>query len=915
MSTPESAPLRESQRGARAFTGRERELSELALAWEEAKRRQGNLVLVVGPPGIGKTTLVERFFERVRAHGGEVHRGRCSEAQGTPPYWPWPELLRSYTERHGPSRVKALARADFVELASIAPTLLGRVAVPPSDITEGPYSAFRALDAVARFLRRATDHSALALVLEDVHLAEGAALDLIEHLQRSIAESNLLIVLTCRPGEAHERKQLRALLEGTLPRVRTLELGGLAKLEVARWIESAGGSVSSLELTERVTRTTDGHPLLIANLLRALPGGFSAADLEHLLTRELFIPENLGTTIRKDLERLEPETLDLVRTASVLGEEAWIPALAALRRTSPATLGPALDRALRTGIFERRESGRLRFTHALIRELLYRELDSAHRMELHAAAARAFANRLEDHPEFVIEAAHHAMAASPSVNVDETVELLVKAAGWARRRLAFELAAEHLRWALQTLDLGGPAPHKRAQLLLLFAQSLHLAGRVEDSLRTYRELYELSFAHAYQDRLTDALTGDFDIRVEATIADNDYQQRLLAALTLPNACEADYARLLAVRAVVTPFTARPDARAAWLDEAIRIGRRTDDVPTRLTTLHAASRVEFLDEGTACLELADEFKALAKSSGVAARVMDAMVWRSDCLLRLGRGAEFGDELLEVDQLGKTIGCGQFAYFPALYASSRKFLDGDLKGAESAARSAWEVGAPAVGILADALLAGQLLIIALELAGLERGRLLRDATERGDAVLAQLPAFETFRRIFAPAYLEIGRREVATGLLQSVSTDGATLKRVDRNWLVSMSMLIEAAIAEGDRAAASALREALAPHSGVQVSGAFGIGLRGPVSYWVGRLDLLLGDEEAILQFERGIAESERACSRTWKAWSELGLAEALSKRGSAGDLERARALRENVRRVATELDLPRLLSVVEGRVAF
>jgi predicted ATPase len=397
---------------------------------------------------------------------------------------------------------------------------------PPSDVAEGPYSAFRAIDAVARFFRRAAQRGPLALVLEDVHQAEGAALDLLEHLQRSIGDSKLLIVASCRPDEGRDREQLRALLDGALPHARSLDVAGLTKTEVSRWFDSAGGATDSHELSERVARATDGHPLLIANLLRALPVDFGAADLEQALARELFIPRNLSTSIRAGLDDLDKDSLELVRVASVLGEEPWLPVLGDLLQSSPAELGPALDRVLRAGVLERRESGRLRFTHALIRELLYRDLASERRLSLHAAAAGALSARLEDHPELVVEAAHHALAASPCVKVDETIELLVKAAGWARRRLAFGLAAEHLRGALQTLDLGGPAPRKRAELLLDLTRNLHLAGRAEEAVRASNELYEIGHAGENGEYMAAAVLGDYEIRQEAALVDLVFHDKL-----------------------------------------------------------------------------------------------------------------------------------------------------------------------------------------------------------------------------------------------------------------------------------------------------------------------------------------------------------------------------------------------------
>jgi DNA-binding winged helix-turn-helix (wHTH) protein len=774
-------PVRASGRSSRAFTGREPELAELCLAWAEAERGQGSLVLVTGQPGIGKSSLLERFAEQTGAGGGDVHFGRCLEAQGTPPYWPWPELLQSYADRHGAWRIKSLAKDDLAELVSIAPVLARRVGAPATELTEGPYSGFRVLDAVARVCRSASQRRPLALVLEDAHLAEDSALDVIEHLYRSITDSRILLLVTARATEARERAKLRALLDGASLHARTLELRGLNKTDVSRWFEGAGAAADAHDLAERVTRVTDGHPLLIANLLRSLPPGFGAADLEQALARTLFIPENVSSSIRAELERLDPDVLELARTASVLGEEPWLPVLADLSERAPAALAPVIDRALLAGILERREAGRLRFRHALIREISYRGLTSERRLALHAAAASAIQARLESHPELIVEAAHHAMAASPCVEVNETVDLLVRAADWARRRLAFALASEHLRWALQTLDLGAPAPRRRAELLLKLAQSLHLAGRTEDAVRTYHELYEIGEANGYRDYQAEALLGGYDIRREGIIADATFQRRLNDRLADWGGRGKSYARLLATKAVVTPFLEHQGSRERWVEDALRLGRESGDSSARLAALHAASRVEFLDDARRAIGLAEEFKELAAKSGALDRMLDAAMWRADCLLRLGRGAEFEQEALELERLGRRLDRAHFAYVPALYRCLRRYLAGDVAAALAEARRAWSLGLPCVGILADSLLAGQLCLLAIELDGREREDVLRETVERVDHVLSHLPGFEMIRILSAWPRFEMGDRAEAARWLERVRADDEFLNRNNRNWV--------------------------------------------------------------------------------------------------------------------------------------
>lgn len=164
----ESAPVR-------PFFGRQRETDRLRIAANEARAGHGNLVLIHGPAGVGKTRLAQWFATQQNAAGAEVCWGGCREGQSAPPYSPWPEVLQRYAETRDVGTLERLARGLQQDLAAVAPELREAFGASSArDKDESLRRALSVLDALAGFLRRASAQGPLTLVLEDLHLADDA---------------------------------------------------------------------------------------------------------------------------------------------------------------------------------------------------------------------------------------------------------------------------------------------------------------------------------------------------------------------------------------------------------------------------------------------------------------------------------------------------------------------------------------------------------------------------------------------------------------------------------------------------------------------------------------------------------------------------------------------------------------------
>jgi hypothetical protein len=415
------------------------------------------------------------------------------------------------------------------------------------------------------------------------------------------------------------------------------------------------------------------------------------------------------------------------------------------------------------------------------------------------------------------------------------------------------------------------------------------------------------------------LLGDYEIRQEAATVDPLFHDRLGRVLAFSWPRTALFARVRAVQAVVTPFTESEETRMGWFLEARQIVPTGGDPHARMAILQAASRMDFLNKMSRpelLLPLADEFVALAVSLGSIDAMVHASSWRASALLTLGRGQDFASEVSLLERCALRARHPQFSYFPRLLEGTVAFLKGDLAGAERLARAAPELGKSSVGVLVHALAAVQLLTIGMEKEQGERESLLSESLEHANAVLAVAPSFDVMLVVVSSLRAHLGDHAAAAQALSGWQKRWSTgAFKDDSHTLYILGLLSDLASHSADRVAGAELYRALLPHSHLHVTGSVAISYCAPVSYWLGRLASALGRPDVSVHFEHAIIEAERACSRSWKAWAELGLAQALEAGGGSEDRSRADAARASALRTAEQLGLPRLGRAARGEVDF
>ncbi len=345
-----------------AFAGRADELRVLAHCRATAAAAEPWVVVVEGPAGIGKTALVRQALG-TGADGLQVCWASCDRGERDFGYGVVGQLLRHLPrETPGlPELVRGLAGAG-------SPLAVGH------DLLE--------------VVTAAAETAPVALVVDDVPLADDQSLDALAFVGRQLLAERVLMVLTARMpysgsevSGTDEAEEWSRTWRGT-ERVRRLRLGGLDLKEVGDLVRSAGGPALSRAELSRLWEQTGGHPLYTQTLMRQV----GARDLADT-ARSLPVPASLEASIRQVLAELPGPARDLVWALAVLDTKTP-PALAyRLADVDPAAaLGPALA----SGLISREPhdpEARMGIHHQLQREVIYRALSPTNRRDLHRRAA------------------------------------------------------------------------------------------------------------------------------------------------------------------------------------------------------------------------------------------------------------------------------------------------------------------------------------------------------------------------------------------------------------------------------------------------------------------------------------------------------------------------------------------------
>ena len=431
-------------RGLTRFVGRDAELEQLRQALGRAAAGHGQVVAIVGEPGVGKSRLVWEVTHSHRVHGWLVlQAGSVSYGKATS-YLPVIDLLKGYfaiEDRDGPRAVREkmtgkLLTLDRAQEASL-PALLALLDVPTGDASwdglDPRQRRQRTLHALKQLLIRESQVQPLLVVFEDLHWIDSETQALLDGLVESLPAARLLLLVNYRPEYQHHW--------GSRTYYTQLRLDPLPPETAEELLGALLGSDAGLEPLKRMLiARTEGNPLFLEESVRALveTGALAGERGAYRLARPLpaiQVPATVQAVLAARIDRLAPGDKALLQTASVVGKDvpfALLQATAALGEDELRTAIGRLQAAeflYETSLFPDLE---YTFKHALTHEVAYGSLLQDRRRRLHgeivAAIERLYPDRLGEHTERL---GHHAFRAERW----ETAAAYLRQAG-AQGRLA-----------------------------------------------------------------------------------------------------------------------------------------------------------------------------------------------------------------------------------------------------------------------------------------------------------------------------------------------------------------------------------------------------------------------------------------------------------------------------------------------
>ena len=441
------------------FVGRETELGWLEESLADAVQGRPRLALLAGDAGIGKSRLVREFGSLARRSGIVVSTGRCYESLQLP-YLPFVDALRARIEVGdvdlGPAdaTLPALLRLDRAEGHGGAATAPG---------TAEP-DRLRFLLGTSRSVIRLARAQPTLLVLEDVHWADPASLDLLEHLVGVTSEAALdeplplLLLATHRPVEARGRLARTLARLAREPLCTRLDLGGIDQDDARRLIESHGLGRASTDLVRTLWTETRGNPLFLEEALRHLveKGDLSSEGGYALLAPaapSLRLPPDVTDVLAERIQQLDDGMRLILLLSAFLGDSFAASDLAAVAGMDRGKLEPILDGLIEEGLLVA-DGDRHRFHHSLVRHVLASEPPPGQRRRIHRIVADALA-KSPDAESRVAEIAQHLVAAGAEADVTDVVDYARRAGDEAIHLFAWGEAAHLLTAAVSRSEAEG----------------------------------------------------------------------------------------------------------------------------------------------------------------------------------------------------------------------------------------------------------------------------------------------------------------------------------------------------------------------------------------------------------------------------------------------------------------------------
>ena len=694
---------RAGQRHLTPLVGREEEIAMLMRRWERARQGDGQLVMIVGEPGLGKSRLIEEFHPRLRETPHTWVEWSCSQLLQNTPLHPIADWGR---QRFGGADMPAeqaladlentlaLVKLDPAENAPLLAPLLDIPLPPERALTLPPEELRRRqLAALTNWWMAGARAQPAVLALEDVHWADPTTLDLLRGIAERGALAPLFVVITARP-EFRPPWGMRS-------HHSTISLAPLDRSQVRHMVgELAAHHALPKEVVDGLTERTGGVPLFVEEVTRLLLERGEQGGMEA-------IPPTLQQSLMARLDRLG-SAREVAQIGAVIGRGFSYPLIRAVADMEDTALQTALERLAEADILLVQglpPESEYRFKHMLIQDAAYENLLRSRRQFLHRRVGQTiesrFAEIAESQPELIAQ--HYTAAAMP----EQAIPYWMKAGERALARSAYR---EPLAYFDRALSLARSLPESPARtrqildLLFLLGETHSRNRNVSEALQTFKEAFELARAVDSPADLARAAVG-------ATVAETCTGARALeshplmeaALAALGDAETVERSRLLSQFSYQLWMSGNFERADALSHQALDLARRLGDPSALYHALHY--RVLAFTLGQPCpaelfpmrrrliaelREVIDQLGDARLNAQVGLSNLDLGYAAAVASLEIGDLADFEAYFERTQQLlDKAQFPGSPPYISTSAGAMRAILHGDFAAAERLAERALEV----------------------------------------------------------------------------------------------------------------------------------------------------------------------------------------------------------------------------------
>jgi len=391
------------------LVGREKGLEMLQVRWQSAREGQGQLILIAGDLGIGKTSLI--YHAAAQSNAPIVLFGQGCKQEHSRPFCLFSQVTQAYLATLSPESLGAEARQLLGNLVRAIPDLHQLCPdLPLTQPLDPQQERKQLISSWIEFIKIATRKQPWLVILDDLHWADQSSLDLLSYLTDYLPSMPLLVIGAYNDAELNQAHPLSKTLRNlqSLPLYHHRRLEALSQLEVQQVLTDIWKQPAPASLAEKIHQHTAGNPFYIEQVVKGMADdgliALESGKWRFPTLENARLPEDAREAVWRRIHHLNPDTQTLLRQAAVLGQTFNFDDLQEMSDLPDREVLEHLDMALaRHLVKEIPDSRAFCFRHSEIHYVLYADIGPAQRRRLHQQAAQALEARAQPDPECYAE--------------------------------------------------------------------------------------------------------------------------------------------------------------------------------------------------------------------------------------------------------------------------------------------------------------------------------------------------------------------------------------------------------------------------------------------------------------------------------------------------------------------------------